>query len=70
MDPLNLVSLNGADAAGALVRKAILDEGNGGLHEDEIQFLTGLSVGEVEGALVRLAGRVAEVEPGVWMVVV
>jgi hypothetical protein len=49
------------------VAKAIKDEGNGGLHVDEIAYTAGIPEAQVLAALAD--PRFAEVEPGVWKVV-
>lgn len=51
------------------VVRVILADGDPGLHEDQIAFLTGLGQPEVVAVLDQLGERVAEVEPGVWRVV-
>jgi hypothetical protein len=51
----------------AKVAKAIRDEGNGGLHIDEIVYAAGIPKAQVLAALAD--PRFAEVERGVWKVV-
>lgn len=52
------------------IRQAILDEGNGGLHLDEIMYVTGLAKNKIVLTLAAMRGAntVIECEPGCWMV--
>ena len=52
------------------IRKAILDEGNGGLHADEIVYATGLNEATVQSqiAVMATAGQLTECDPGCYMV--
>jgi len=52
------------------IRHAIIAEGNGGLHTDEIVYATGLPITKVRLTLAAMlaASSVIECEPGCWMV--
>jgi len=52
------------------IRHAIIAEGNGGLHADEIAYTTGLAEGKVIRTIAAMmaAGSVTECEPGCYMV--